>query len=127
MLPLSRSPSLARVSLLLVFGAVFSLPEGVTLRIPNAGNGWTCTPGGAVTCMRPTLNPGWTTRAHIHLTVAADASDGVPSVVLSGPSIEPVVAVASRGVGSFPVSAAMEATAQAPWWSLSVGRGPLPL
>jgi hypothetical protein len=53
-----------------------------------------------VTCSRDALRPGATTRAHVPVSVAADAARGVPSVTLSGPGVVRTTATASRGVGS---------------------------
>jgi hypothetical protein len=78
--------------------AAFSLPAGVTLRVEEAGHGWTCSSDDTITCTRRDLSAGWTTKAHIQLTVAATAADGVPSVELSGPGIQPLTAVATQGV-----------------------------
>jgi RNA polymerase sigma factor (sigma-70 family) len=80
--------------------AAFSLPDGVTLRVTNAGHGWTCASDGAVTCRRPELRAGQTTKAHIQLSVDATAADGVPSVRVSGPGVRPFTVIASHGVRS---------------------------
>ena len=79
--------------------AVISPPAGVTLRITNAGNLWNCSSAdGLITCSRPDLLAGRSSKAHIHVSVAEDAADGVPSAWVSGPGVRPVAAVASEGV-----------------------------
>jgi RNA polymerase sigma factor (sigma-70 family) len=97
-----RTPTSADDEATLALTATVTLPEGVTLRIGNAGNGWNCVNGddGAVICNRSSLPAGRTTWAHIHLSIGDDAADGVPWVELSGPGVVPVTALATAGVVS---------------------------
>jgi RNA polymerase sigma factor (sigma-70 family) len=97
-----RTPRRDEGGATLALTAAVTLPEGVTLRMGNAGHGWTCATSedGPVICNRSPLAAGRTTWAHIHLSISEDAADGVPTAALSGPDVVPVTAIATEGVVS---------------------------
>jgi RNA polymerase sigma factor (sigma-70 family) len=79
--------------------ATLLLPAGITLRSHGAGDGWTCaTNDGAITCEREGLRPGQGSPAVIQIWASADAAGGVPSALVSGPLVTPVLVAADGGL-----------------------------
>jgi RNA polymerase sigma factor (sigma-70 family) len=76
-----------------------SLPTGVTLAAKAAGDGWRCVAisTGAV-CRHPSVPAGQTTTARIAVTVAANAADGVPRMIITSTKIGSRTIYASSGV-----------------------------
>lgn len=87
----SADPDTANVRLT----ATLSLPDGVTLRSANAGDGWTCSPaeGGAI-CERDGLRPAGITLAIVQVSVDLNAAGGLLSALLSGDGLAPVLVTA---------------------------------
>lgn len=90
--PTAEGPT-ARLSL------TVDLPDGVTLRSADAGDGWTCAPtdGGAV-CERDGLRPRGATLAIIQVSVGLDAVGGLVSALLTGEGLAPITVIAEVGL-----------------------------
>lgn len=93
--------------------ATLALPDGVTLRAGDPGDGWVCASGDLVTCTRQDLVPGETTRAYVPVSVAATAADGVPAVLVDSPRLGALTVAADRGVVDGDLGVAMAMTGPA--------------
>ncbi|MPZ28534.1 MAG: sigma-70 family RNA polymerase sigma factor [Micromonosporaceae bacterium] len=81
--------------------ALVTVPDGVSLRAGNPGDGWSCDGpvGDGFRCRRGSLPAGGTSQAYLPVDVSATAGvSGTSRVRLTAPGIEATSAAAPRGV-----------------------------